>query len=331
MLDIFLQLGLFAGKTLIVLIFVFLVLILFVGLVAKGKEKSKGHLIVRNLKKKYTEDKELITDETLSKKELKALAKQQKKEEKAKAKDEKIPKRIYVLNYHGDVKASGVETLAREINAVLQVATSKDEIVLRLESGGGVVHGYGLAAAQLMRIRDKNIPLTITVDKIAASGGYMMACIANKLLAAPFAIIGSIGVIVQLPNFHRVLKDKHIDFEQQTAGEYKRTLTIFGENTDEGRAKLQEDIEEIHDQFKHLITEHRPQLDINQVATGEHWLGQQALSLKLVDALQTSDDYLLASSKDADIYEIYTHTKKRFIEKVAGASFSLIKNLLAKI
>ncbi len=117
-------------------------------------------------------------------------------------------------------------------------------MVVKVESAGGMVHAYGLAAAQLARIRAKNIPLTITVDKVAASGGYLMASVANKILAAPFAIIGSIGVIVQMPNFNRVLHDKHVDFEQLTAGAYKRTLTMFGHNTDEGREKLQEEIEE---------------------------------------------------------------------------------------
>jgi serine protease SohB len=187
-----------------------------------------------------------------------------------------------------------------------------------------MVHTYGLAAAQLQRFRQHHIPLTVIVDKVAASGGYMMASIGNKILAAPFAIIGSIGVIVQIPNFHRLLKEKHIDFEQLTAGNFKRTLTLFGQNTDEGRDKLREEIEEIHHLFKNLIQEHRQQLDIEKVSTGEHWLGQQALELNLVDQLMTSDDYLLAKSRDTNVYEISYRTKKSFVEKLTS-SVSLFK------
>jgi serine protease SohB len=182
------------------------------------------------------------------------------------------------------------------------------------------VHAYGLAAAQLSRIREKKIPLTVTVDKVAASGGYLMACVANKILAAPFAIIGSIGVVVQMPNFHRLLKQKHVDFEQLTAGDYKRTLTMFGHNTEEGREKLQEEIEEIHHLFKDAIQANRPQIDIEKVSTGEHWLGTQAFSLRLVDKIETSDDYLVAKSEAANLYEISYETKKSLSQKLTAAA-----------
>ena len=218
------------------------------------------------------------------------------------------------------MKASAVAALREEITTVLSVATTNDEVILRLESPGGVVHGYGLAAAQLMRIRARNIPLTITIDKVAASGGYMMACIANKILCSPFAIVGSIGVIVQLPNFHRLLKDKHIDFEQQTAGAFKRTLTVFGENTEEARDKLQHEIEDIHQLFKNLITDHRPQIDIQRIATGEHWLGQQALLLNLIDEIKTSDDYLFEKSAHAQLFEVCYEVKKPLSNKLFAAA-----------
>ena len=233
-----------------------------------------------------------------------------------------------MLDFHGDMRASAVATLREEITAILNVATPGDEVILRLESPGGVVHGYGLAAAQLMRLRTRQIPLTVAVDKIAASGGYMMACVANKILAAPFAIIGSIGVVVQLPNFHRVLKDKHIDFEQHTAGEFKRTITLFGENTEEGREKLQHELEDIHQLFKNLIVEHRQQIDIQKVATGEHWLGQQALGLNLVDEIKTSDDYLLERSKDATLYELCYEVKKPFLSRLSGTASTIREKLL---
>lgn len=322
-----LQLALFAAKALIIFILISAILIVFFILLAKSKEKIKGRLLIKNLNKKYAEITETLFAETLSKKAFKLFIKDKKETEKDQQKSDKKKKNIYVLNFNGDIKASAVTALSEEINAILCIATSTDEVVVRLESAGGVVHGYGLAAAQLMRIRAKQVPLTIAIDKIAASGGYLMACVANKIYSAPFAIIGSIGVIVQLPNFHRVLKQNNIDFEQHTAGEFKRTITLFGENTSEGRQKLQHEIEDIHHLFKNLIAEHRQQIDLQKVSTGEHWLGQQALSLNLVDEIKTSDDYLLEQSKEANVYEIHYESKKSFLSKFSASAHLLQEKL----
>ena len=209
-----------------------------------------------------------------------------------------------MIDFKGDIRATEVTSLREEITAILTVATTGDEVLVKLESAGGTVHGYGLAASQLKRIRDKGIHLTIAVDKVAASGGYMMACVAHKIIAAPFAIIGSVGVLAQMPNFNRLLKKHDIDFEEITAGKYKRTLTLFGENTDEDREKMREELADIHLLFKEFIHENRSQVDVEKIATGEHWHGKRALELKLVDELRTSDDYLSSSVNTADIFEI---------------------------
>lgn len=225
--------------------------------------------------------------------------------------------RVYVLQFSGDMAASAVTHLRQEISALLAVSDSgRDEVVLLLESPGGVVHGYGLAASQLARIRDAGLSLTICVDKVAASGGYMMACLANRLLAAPFAIIGSIGVVAQIPNFHRLLKKNDIDVELMTAGQYKRTLTLLGENTEAGRQKFQHDIDETHLLFKGFVQQWRPQVDIDVVATGEHWFASQALPLQLVDALQTSDDYLRQRAKEADLFALHWRQRKTLGQKL---------------
>src|SRR5437868_3017366 len=225
MLDAFTQLAIFTAEAIIITLLILFLLLTFFMLLAKGKEKNKGKLVIKNLNQHYEETRETLLTETLSKKKFKQFLKTKKSEEKLKEKNETVCKNIFVLTFQGDMRASTVSSLAEEITAVLNIATPADEVLLRLESAGGVVHGYGLAAAQLMRIRAQNIPLVIAIDKVAASGGYMMACVANTILSAPFAIIGSIGVVVQLPNFHRLLKDKHIDFELHTAGEFKRTIT----------------------------------------------------------------------------------------------------------
>ena len=323
MLETFVQLGLFAAKALIILFIILIVLLAFFMLIAKGKEKPGGKLNIKNLNHQYDEAKEILLAETLHKSHFKKFLKNRKSEEKAKQKKEDI-KNIFVIKFDGDIKATAVSSLSEEITAILNVATPNDEVVVKIESAGGVVHGYGLAAAQLMRIRAKQIPLTVTIDKVAASGGYMMACVANKILAAPFAIIGSIGVVVQLPNFHRLLKDKHIDYELHTAGEFKRTITVFGENTEEGREKLQHELEDIHTLFKNLIHTHRQKIDINKVATGEHWLGQQALTLDLIDEIKTSDDYLLEKSQNARLIEVSYEIKKPFLSRILNIASGLL-------
>ena len=192
--------------------------------------------------------------------------------------------------------------------------------MLRLESGGGMVHSYGLASSQLARIRQANVPLTVCIDKVAASGGYMMACIGQKIISAPFAILGSIGVVAQLPNVHRLLKKHDIDFEVLTAGEYKRTLTIFGENTEKGREKFQEDLETTHKLFKNFVARYRPQLEIDDIATGEVWLGLAALEKELVDELKTSDEYLAERSKEAELFHLHYAEKKTLQERVGLAA-----------
>jgi serine protease SohB len=315
MVQALIQLALFAAKALIIVFLVLFILFAFFALAARSKDKFKGRLTIKNLNEKYQETTAELMQTVLSKKLFKKFLKEKKEHDKKKK--DHVAKNIFVLNFQGDIKASAVTSLREEVTALLHVATPHDEIVIRLESPGGVVHGYGLAAAQLLRIRDKKIPLTILIDKVAASGGYLMACVANKILAAPFAIVGSIGVIVQLPNFHRLLKNHDIDFEQHMVGDYKRTISVFGENTDEGREKLQEELEDVQRLFKNLITEHRQQLDINKVATGEHWLGQQALALKLIDAIKTSDEYLMERAKEATLYEVCYEVKKSLGSKLS--------------
>ena len=253
-----------------------------------------------------------LSRETQTKSAFKKLKQQQKSADK---KRNKQP-RLFVIDFHGDIKASAVTALREAITAVLLTGTANDECLVRVESGGGMVNAYGLAASQLARIKNAGIKLTVAVDKIAASGGYMMACVADKVIAAQFAIIGSIGVIAQLPNFHRYLTKKAIDFEQLTAGQFKRTLTMFGENTKQGREKLQQEIEDTHDLFKNFIRKHRPQVDLAQVATGEHWFGEPALNRKLVDSLQTSDDYLLQASTDKTLYQIEFKQKKSLAKRL---------------
>jgi len=315
--EFFFDYGLFLAKAITIVVAIVAVALLIVVLASRKQGEGKDTLEIKKLNKKYEDMALALNINMLEKDEFKKFQKQEKEKAKKKGKtaDQK-KKRIYVLNFHGDIRASAVSSLREEITAVLTVAKDTDEVFVRLESSGGVVHGYGLAASQLMRIRDKNIPLTVAVDKVAASGGYMMACVGSRILAAPFAIIGSIGVIAQLPNFHKVLKKHDIDFEQFTAGEFKRTVTMFGENTKDAKSKFRDEIEDIHLLFKDFIVKHRPSVDIVKVSTGESWPGTRALEHNLVDELKTSDDYLAENSRHADIFEISYVTKKSLLERI---------------
>lgn len=310
--------GLFLAKLIAMLLTMALVIGAIVMVMVRSKMAGEDHLEVKNLNNKYRRMALTLQHAMQSKKQFKQTMKQAKQVDKNRDKEETSPRHVYVIDFHGDIRASEVASLREEISAVLHVAGKDDEVVVLIESGGGTVHGYGLAASQLKRVRDHGIQLTVAIDKVAASGGYMMACVASRIIAAPFAIVGSIGVLGQLPNFHRFLKKRDIDFEQISAGEYKRSLTLFGENTSEDRERFRQELEETHDLFKTFVKNNRPQVNIDHIATGEHWYGSHALELNLVDELKTSDDYLAETSQEADIYQVCYARKKPFLEKMFG-------------
>lgn len=245
-------------------------------------------------------------------KELKKKPKQYSEEQETQS------KKAFVIQFDGDVKASALDNLRLEITAILTMAGEQDEVVICLESPGGMVHSYGLAASQLARIKSKGIPLTVVVDKVAASGGYLMASVADKILSAPFALIGSIGVVAQIPNVHKLLKKNDVDVELLTAGKYKRTLSVFGENTEEGREKFKEELEDVHLLFQEFVSDNRPGLDIDQIATGEAWYGKRALELKLVDALLTSDQYLSDLCEEREVFQVHWEEMKSPVDKILG-------------
>ena len=331
--------GVFLAESVTVVI---AILVVAGGLFAIGhrqRGEEEGHIEIRKLNERYRNFRQAMQQAVLTeddfKKEQKDLKKQRKQEKKARKKhsdgESQERLRLYVLDFDGDLKASATQDLREEISSVLAIARSGDEVLLRLESAGGLVHSYGLAASQLQRIRDAGIQLTVAVDRVAASGGYMMACVANRIMAAPFAVIGSIGVLAQLPNFHRLLRKANVDFEQLTAGDYKRTLTMFGENTDEDRAKMQEDLEDTHLLFKDFVAEHRGQVEIDKVATGEVWYGQRAIERGLVDELKTSDSFLQACLVERDVFEVRHMHKKHWQEKLGFAAEGALERSFLKL
>ncbi|MDQ2995195.1 MAG: protease SohB [Pseudomonadota bacterium] len=324
--------GLFLAKISTVVIAILVLVGVIISLTTRG-DKSNHKLKIKPYNKQLKDYEETLNETVLGKSELKAYKKAQKKLAKERVDADKLSprKRLFVIEFVGDIKASEVTGLREMVTAVLTTAKTKDEVVVLLESTGGLVHAYGLAASQMLRIREAGIPLTVCVDKVAASGGYMMACVANRIIAAPFAIIGSIGVIAQLPNFNRLLKKHDIEFEQIMAGEYKRTLSLFGENTSKDREKTQEDVDNIHNIFKHFVAENRPGLQIEQVATGEIWHGIDAKNLQLVDELRTSDDYLTHATNDFDVYQISYEVKRSFINKINPFVQSTIDHVLTRL
>ena len=333
------QYGLFLAKIATIVVAIAVVATLIVNLTQR--KRQRGELRITNLSEQYKEMQDDMSVALLDGPQQKLWHKAQKKKHKLEAKNAKAnakkgvtapgdkPK-VWVLDFKGSMDAHEVTALREEVTAVLAVIKPQDQVVLRLESPGGVVHGYGLAASQLQRLRDKNIPLTIAVDKVAASGGYMMACVGNRIVSAPFAIIGSIGVVAQIPNFNRFLKNKDIDIELHTAGQYKRTLTLLGENTEEGRQKFREDLNETHHLFKDFVHQMRPQLDIEQVATGEHWYGQQAQEKGLVDEIGTSDDLLLGLMDGHEVLNVRYLQRKKLMDRFTGSAAESADRLLMR-
>jgi serine protease SohB len=320
----------FLAKTVTLVLAIIVVLTAIAAQRGKGRRKTSGQLQVSKLNDFYKGLRERLESTLLDKDQLKALRKQEAKAEKKGKKKAEAKPRVFVLDFDGDIKASATESLRHEITALLTLATAKDEVVLRLESGGGMVHSYGLASSQLARIRQAGVPLTVCIDKVAASGGYMMACIGEKIISAPFAILGSIGVVAQLPNVNKLLKKHDIDFEVLTAGEYKRTLTVFGENTEKGREKFQEDLDITHQLFKNFVARYRPQLAIDEVATGEVWLGVAALDKQLVDELKTSDEYLAERAAKAEVFHLHYAERKSLQERVGLAASHSVEHLAGK-
>jgi len=343
-LEYFIQYGMFLAKAVTIVI----AIVIVVGaLAASGnrhkKAGKKGMIKVTPLNDHIEDMKDVLRHSILQKDELKQVHKSERKQAKLEQKEKSKlhkemhkqgkesasdtasdqvtrKKRVFVLNFIGDVAAEAVSSLREEITAILSLAEPSDEVLLRLESPGGMVHAYGLASSQLLRIKNQNIPLTICVDKVAASGGYMMACLADKLIVAPFSIIGSIGVLVQLPNFHRALKKHNVDYEIISAGEFKRTLTQFGEITQKGRDKVQEDVDTMHEIFKKWIKDHRPSVDIDKISTGETWVGMQAKERHMVDEIKTSDECIVAACESADVFEV-EYEIHRTIQDKLGAVF----------
>lgn len=334
-------------------------LVIVIGVIASSGNRQRrggkrGQIKVTHLNEHFDDMKDTLRHTVLAKEQLKQVHKEEKKQAKLESKElakaEKAAtkqagsdasaettsgaspgrkKRVYVVSFTGNIAADEVSSLREEITAILTLAEPSDEVLLRLESPGGMVHAYGLASSQLLRIKAKQIPLTICVDKVAASGGYMMACLADRLVAAPFAIIGSIGVLVQLPNFHRVLKKNEIDFEIISAGEFKRTLTQFGEITQKGRDKVQEEVETMHEIFKAWIKKHRPSVEIDKIATGETWVGTQAKERYMVDEIRTSDDCIVSACADADVYEVEYEIPQSLQDKIGGAFQGTVEKLFA--
>jgi serine protease SohB len=318
---------------LLMLVFIFGALVLLIFKKGKGGPKE-ARVELKRLNEKYEDQKERLLHTTLPDVDFKIWQKSETEKHKLDASKEKTENKkkkslkepldlskqkakTFVIDFVGDIAASRVDALREMISAILQIANATDEVVVRLESPGGMVHSYGLASSQLERLKAKGIPLTVCVDKIAASGGYMMACIANQICAAPFAILGSIGVVASFPNFNRVLKKFDVDYLELTAGEYKRTLSTMGEVTEKGRAKFVEQLEDTHLLFKEFVGRNRPKLDLEKAATGEHWFGLRAADLGLVDTISTSDDYLLTKMTSTDVYLVEMERKEKLKEKIA--------------
>ena len=330
MIDLLIAYGFFLLKIITVLAVILIPIMVIVGSTKHKKETDKGRIIVKNLSDKLEEIGVSLKSAEMDPKAYKSFLKERTKKKK-KAIKGKPKEIIYVLDFKGDLQASAVDKLKQEINAIIASEVKCKEVVLKVESGGGSAYAYGLCAAELKRLVDNKIKLTVCIDKMAASGGYLMSCVATKIVAAPWAIVGSIGVIAQLPNFHRLLKKLDIDIEMHTAGKFKRTLTTLGKNTKQGREKFISELEDLHVVFKDFVKENRPKIKVAQVSTGEVWQGDKAVKLGLIDEIGTSDDYLLKLASKFKLLEIEYFEKKPLTARFSTAIEVIVEKSVYKV
>lgn len=331
--EFLMEYGLFLAKIFTLLIFLAIIIAMIAGSIMRSRDPGmRIKLKAVHLNKRMQGIEKQLQNIIMPQKEFKSLLKLEKKQNKKdKKKKQKDKLNVYVINFIGDMKASDVKSLTDTISLILKVSKPKEEVVLRLESGGGYVHSYGLAAAQLLRLREHKLNLTVCVDKVAASGGYLMAAMADKICAAPFAILGSIGVVGVVPNINKLLKKGNIDVEYHTSGQYKRTLTVVGQNDSKGRKKFQQDLQQTHKLFKDIIKKYRPSLPMAKVSTGEIWYGNDAIKMKLADEIITAEEYLFLKTGKADLYEVAVKEKKNMAERIGKAGDEAVGNLADKL
>ncbi len=335
MTEVLLEYGLFLAQAVTVVVAVGAIALIIAAAARKG-QPGDG-IQVERLNERFENLVRPLQAAALPGKAFKAAMKARRKQRKAARKDaaSKPRPRIYVLDFKGDIRASAGRNLREEVSAILGLADKGEQVLLRLENAGGLVHEHGLAASQLARLKQHGLTLTVAVDKVAASGGYMMACIGDRILAAPFAVLGSIGVLAQVPNVNRLLRERGVDVEMFKGGRFKRTVTVLGRNTDEDREKFQQEIDEIHRLFKQFVAEHRPSLDLDKVATGEHWFGRDALALGLCDEIGTSDDWLMSRRDEADLLHVHYRRReslgRRLSHAVEDAPARAVDRLLQRL
>ncbi|KZX82185.1 hypothetical protein A3715_00045, partial [Oleiphilus sp. HI0009] len=287
------------------------------------KKNSDGRIIVKSLNEEYQE----IQDALLKFKPLKPIKSSSIRKFKASPNKQSI----FVLDFKGDKTASSVGSLSKEVSAILSVAKPNDEVFLRLESPGGTITGYGLASQQLIRLREAGIRLVVSVDEIATSGGYMMAAVGDRIIASPTSMLGSIGVIMEVPNFYNLLDRAGVQFHQFTAGKHKRLVSMTNKIGDAAKDQINQDLEKSHELFKNHVHTYRNSVNLESVSHGDVWSAKYCLDNKLVDDLMTSEAYLFDRASRANIFHISWDVERSFSDKLSSFAAQASINTLDKV
>lgn len=248
--------------------------------------------------------------------------------EQAGAKAEKL-KPLAVLTFVGDIGAKQYKSFGQLIDEVIINKSEIDEVVVVVNSPGGAVSPYGNVYSQMERVRDAGLKLTVCIDVVAASGGYLMSLPAHKIIAAPFSMVGSVGVMAFVPNLRGLLEDYNINPRTFTAGKYKRTVSLTDEATEEEVEKFKQQLNAIHRLFLEAVKKYRKDVKMEVVETGEHWTARESveLGLGLVDDIATSQQYLLEANRDRDL--IILSQKRGFWE--GGLLSRFVQGVIEKI
>jgi serine protease SohB len=243
---------------------------------------------------------------------------------------------IAVVSFDGDVRATKRKIVSALIDELIVNKDKLSEAVVVVNSPGGSVAEYGLLYAEMERIRAAGISLTVCIDTYAASGGYLMSLPANRIVAAPFAFVGSVGVVAYSPNIHRLLKKHDIEPRLFTAGEFKRTVTLIGDDDEEAKQHFQHQLESLHGLFLAAVKKYRTGANFEKIGTGDHWTAEesQTQNLGLVDHIATSREYLLKLNADRDL--VHLSQKKHMLEGGLGRfaaqlSEELVDRILTRV
>ncbi|MDP3296608.1 MAG: signal peptide peptidase SppA [Thermodesulfovibrionia bacterium] len=201
----------------------------------------------------------------------------------------------------GIIRVEGVILDSRDVIDELKTYAKDSSIkavVIRIDSPGGAVAPAQEIYKEIVKLK-KEKKVVASMGSVAASGGYYIACPADKIVANPGTLTGSIGVIMEIPNIEGLMKKIGVETKVIKSGKHKDIASMFKSMTEEERKILQSVLDDVHDQFIRAVSEGRNMKyeNIKELADGRIFTGKKAKELGLVDTLGNLDDAVNLAGK----------------------------------